>query len=381
MHGRYQRFRGVAQGAEGLPVQRRALLHLDGLGAAGLGRRHQRQRQALLTCPTAAADAVHVHRRIAGQLHVDHGLQAGDVDAAGRHVGGHQHAETAVGEHRQHLVALALLQIAMQGGRGDALGMQRLDHLLALLAGLAEGHGAGRAMMPEQAHHGGQAILGGDLVEALANLRLAVLTLDADAQRRPQIVLGQALDAFRIGRREQQRLPPCRRLAEDVGDGVDEAHVEHAIGFVEHRDVEAVQHQGALAQVLLHPPRGADDHLGAMLQGSDLRTQRHAATKGQDLHVGRGARQATQFAGHLVRQFAGRTEHQRLTAEIARIESRQQADAKGRRLARTGLGLGDEVLALEDDGQAGRLDGRHAQVAEFGQIGLHGLGQRQGIEG
>jgi len=54
----------------------------------------------------------------------------------------------------------------------------------------------------------------------------------------------------------------------------------------------------------------------------------------------------------------------------------QQADAEGGGLAAAGLGLGDQVAALEDQRQAGGLDRRHFGVAERGEVVAHGSGQR-----
>ena len=51
------------------------------------------------------------------------------------------------------------------------------------------------------------------------------------------------LDAFGVGGREQQRLARLRRPAGDGGDVVHEAHVEHAVGLVEHQRVQRVELQ------------------------------------------------------------------------------------------------------------------------------------------
>ena len=47
-------------------------------------------------------------------------------------------------------------------------------------------------------------------------------------------------------RREQQRLALGRRLAHNAADGGQKAHVEHAVGLVEHQDLNLVQVAGAL---------------------------------------------------------------------------------------------------------------------------------------
>ncbi len=128
--------------------------------------------------------------------------------------------------------------------------------------------------------------------------------------------------------------------------------------------------------MLLDAARGADDDVRTVLQGGDLRAQRHAATQRQDLNVVFGTGQATQFLGHLVGELARGAQHQRLAAEVPRVDRVEQADTKGGGLAAPGLGLGDQVLALENDRQALGLDRRHRGVAEGVQVGQHGGGQR-----
>lgn len=148
-------------------------------------------------------------------------------------VGGHQYVATAVGEHRQDLVALALLQVAVQGQGGNPLRLQCVGQLLALLAGLAEGHAGLRPEMLEQAYHGVHALLRVDLEEALLDLAVGVQRLDLHLSRIAHEGLRQLLDAVRVGGGEQQGLPALGELADDLGDAVVEAHVEHPVGFVE----------------------------------------------------------------------------------------------------------------------------------------------------
>ncbi len=129
--------------------------------------------------------------------------------------------------------------------------------------------------------------------------------------------------------------------------------------------------------MFLNAPRGADDDVRAVLQRADLRTEGHAAAEGKDLDVVRGAGQAAQLLGHLIGQLAGRTEHQCLATEEAWIQRCQQGDAEGGGLAAAGLGLGDQVAALQHQRQAGGLDRGHLLVAEGFEVGQHGGCQRQ----
>ena len=68
------------------------------------------------------------------------------------------------------MIAVTLLQIAMQTDGRHALGRQVVDNFLHLLLGEAEGHAGLRAEAGEQLDHRVHALLGGDLVEALLDL-------------------------------------------------------------------------------------------------------------------------------------------------------------------------------------------------------------------
>ena len=61
-----------------------------------------------------------------------------------------------VGEPHQHLVAVALLQVAVQRQRAEALRLQQFDQLAAARLGVAEGERAGRPEVVQQPRHGGQ---------------------------------------------------------------------------------------------------------------------------------------------------------------------------------------------------------------------------------
>ena len=64
-------------------------------------------------------------------------------------------------------------------------------------------------------------------------------------------------DAFGIRGGEQQRLALGRALARHLGDVVEEAHVQHAVRFVEHQRVEGIELQVAAFQVIQDAARRA----------------------------------------------------------------------------------------------------------------------------
>jgi hypothetical protein len=98
------------------------------------------------------------------------------------------------------------------------------------------------------------------------------------------------------------------------------------------------------------------------------------------------ARQAADLGGDLVGQLARGAQHQGLDGKPARVQAVDHGQAEGSRLAAAGAGLGDQVLALQGQRQAGGLDGRHLRIAELLEVGQHfgGQGQRResgGISG
>ena len=101
-----------------------------------------------------------------------------------------------------------------------------------------------------------------------------------------------------------------RQRAEDALDRGHEAHVEHAVGFVEDEDFDARQIDGAALHVIDEAARRGDDDVDAATQRVHLRTHADAAEDGgaEDAQV--LAVRAHAFV-HLCGEFARRREDQR----------------------------------------------------------------------
>jgi hypothetical protein len=81
--------------------------------------------------------------------------------------------------------------------------------------------------------------LAADRVDLLARCSGGLVApRDLDQHRLVQQAVGDVLDLVAEGRREQQALLFLRQHREHLLDVVDEAHVEHAVGFVEHEDLD-----------------------------------------------------------------------------------------------------------------------------------------------
>ena len=100
---------------------------------------------------------------------------------------------------------------------------------------------------------------------------------DFDADGAWQELVGEALDLRRHGRREEQRLAGEGHQLDDALDVGDEAHVEHAVGFVDHQDLDAGEHQLAALEVIEQAAGRGDQHIDAAVELSVLVVERDAA--------------------------------------------------------------------------------------------------------
>jgi hypothetical protein len=115
------------QFAQQVPFDFVAEFLFDVVHARHLVAADQAEGPAFLVDAPGAADAMDMDFGIGRDVDVDHGFELVDVEAARGDVGGDQHRATAVGELDQHLVALALLHLAVQRHGDEALGAQYLQ--------------------------------------------------------------------------------------------------------------------------------------------------------------------------------------------------------------------------------------------------------------
>ena len=127
------------------------------------------------------------------------------------------------------------------------------------------------------------------LTDALGRGRLA---LDVERHRVMQHVLRQALHFRGHGGAEEQRLALLRQAREHAADIGQEAHVEHAVGLVDHQHVERVEARVVGGHVVEQSTGRGDDHVyagaeGALLgSGTDAAEHRRAGDLGEarELH-------------------------------------------------------------------------------------------------
>ena len=158
-------------------------------------------------------------------------------------------------------------------------------HAVGLLLRVAEGEGAHRAVVVQQQAHGVQPFGLGHLVEALADLAGGVGLGEPDLLRLAQEPRAQLGNAVGVGGREQQGLALGRAQLGHCGDVVEEPHVEHAVGFVQHQGVERRERQRAALQVVEDAAGRAHHHVGAVFEALGLRADGRAAAPVSYTHL------------------------------------------------------------------------------------------------
>ena len=128
---------------------------------------------------------------------------------------------------------------------------------------------------------------------------------------------------------EQHRLALRVGLVEQAAHLGQEAHVGHAVGLVDHDEVDVVEAQRAAVEEVLEPAGRGDDDLDALAERLHLLVHAGAAVHGEHLGLGAPA-QRLQLLLHLRGELAGGHEHEALGPARA-PPSRCGRSAGGRR--------------------------------------------------
>ena len=234
------------------------------------------------------------------------------VNAARGDVRGDEHLIGAILEAGQGLRPLRLRAIAVDAFGLDAVGDQLRrepvgavlrageDQRLRHVSALEQLHQQGALQILRHRIHG--------LRDALGRRRLA---LEVERHRLVQHLLRERGDRGRHGRTEKQRLALLRgKMAQDFLDFRQEAHVQHAVGFIQHQEFQLIELGVRLAEVVQQASGRGDQHIGAAAERVLLRSHADAAEDG-----GRGQGGVNgDIAEALIdlrRQLAGGRQHER----------------------------------------------------------------------
>ncbi len=188
---------------------------------------------------------------------------------------------------------------------------------------------------------------------------------DFDAHRIVEERIGEAGDFGRHGRREEQSLAREGHQLADALDVRDEAHVEHAVGFVDDQDLDRVQEQAAASGEIEQAARGCDDHVGAARDLGLLIAERDAADQQRKVQLvvdSVFAERLFDLGGELARRLENEGARH-AGASAATLQHRQHRQCERCGLAGAGLGDAQDVAAFQGVRNGLFLDRRRRVVA------------------
>src|SRR3546814_1821486 len=106
------------------------------------------------------------------------------------------------------------------------------------------------------------------------------LRRDRDGDWIVQELLRERRDFLGHRRRKEEILPLFGEQLRDAAQRVDEAHVHHLVGLVEHEDLDVVEAQRALIDEVEQAAGGGDEDVDALPQFADLLVDRDATEDG-----------------------------------------------------------------------------------------------------
>ena len=155
-----------------------------------------------------------------------------------------------------------------------------------------------------------------------------------------------------------------RHQLADAFDVGDEAHVQHAVGFVDDQQFDAGEQQTAAFGVVEQAAGGRDQDVDAAGQFTVLVAERDAADQERDVEFLADA-VFVEILFHLCREFAGRFEDQgagHSCPGAALFQHGEHGQDEGSGLAGAGLGDAENIAARQHVGDRLFLDGGRGGV-------------------
>jgi hypothetical protein len=269
----------------------------------------------------------------------------------------------------ERLRALRLRAVAVDALARDAVLREELGEAVAAVLGAREDDHVLEVAAAQQLEEQVRLDLLAHRVERLRHAggrqRDALLV---QRDRVPEQLARELADRRRHRRAEEQRLPLARQARHHAADVGEEAHVEHAVGLVEHERLEPAQPGVRLLEVVEQAAGRGDEQVDAAAERLLLRPHADAAEHRGAREL-RELRQLLEVVEDLRGELARRREHHRAGAAAlaGRARRRQQPvrdrEQEGGGLAAAGHRAGEQVAAGERGGDGLRLDRRRGRKA------------------
>jgi hypothetical protein len=190
-------------------------------------------------------------------------------------------------------------------------------------------------------------------------------------------LLSQALDFRRHGGREHQGLADHRQLLADFFNIGDEAHIQHAVGFVNHQHLDVGQDDASALEQVQQTARRGNQHINAAIQQLDLVVHILAADNqavGQLVVLAVNVKILGDLRGQLPRRLQDqRARHAGAGAVPGEDVDHRQSEGSG--FAGAGLGRGHKVAPHQHQRNGVLLNRGGDGIAHIGHSAADRLGK------
>ena len=353
---------------------------LDGAQVNFFIGRAERNRHTVLAGAGGTANAVHERLGHIGQVVVEHMRHVVHVYPAGGNVCRYEHANLFALKVPEGFLPAVLALVPVNGGALDSRLFQDARYLVCTVLGAAEHEHLLHLGVSQQ-----EFLQQGSLAALVDAVQFLVDTFDRRTLRRDfhahrvraEDARSELRDVVGHRRAEEQVLAVLRQERHHLTDIVNEPHVEHAVGFIEHKEFKRLQGDRLLANQVEQAPRSRHQNVYSAHEVPLLRGIVHTAKNAGGRNCGELSI-LLKAVFYLDSQFA-RGQQYECTAglgrtELPRIEEPlQNREGKRRRLPRSRLGDSQKVLPLQEARDGFFLDGGGLFIADSANGTLQGI--------
>ena len=292
-----------------------------------------------------------------GKIIIDDVSNVLDVDTASGDVGGDEDAILPALKTGEGGGSLRLRAVAMNHGCVDALAVEALGDAFSAALRARENKAAAAFVVEQVVEHIGFAVF-----RDFESLETNILRgFGSGAKREANGIFCVVANELRHGafhrRGEAESLALPGQHANDAADGREEAHVQHAIGFIKDECLDAAQRDEPAVEIIFEAAGSGNDKARALANGIELPAFGKPAndeTRRLRLLCAQGVILRDDLHG----EFPGR--HKNESGNSGSIRLRQplhDGEKERERFAGSCLRRGDDVLAFQGLRNCGRLHG------------------------
>lgn len=324
-----------------------------------------------------AADAMHVILRVERDIEIDDVTDLRHIDTTRGDVGRDEHVVTAITKALQGVLALALSTIRVERSDRMAVAGKELRDAVRAMAGTAEDDdGVVIDLIEKRLEQIGLLIIrdGEDGVLDGGGRRAASTDLnDLGLLHGP---LDEGIDVRRDGRGEQAGLALLGAALHDAAHIRQEAHVQHAVRFIEDEVLHLIETDGAAVQVIDKPSGSSHQDVHSTFKLIHLLTVADTAEDDNGAQIGETG-EITEGGLHLGSQFTGGFQHQHARCGGGFFQLGKDGQGKGSRLASTRLGTANHVFTGQNQRNSAQLNGGRLDITHGLDAFHHRAGQTQ----